>query len=564
MKRLFPLLYLLLLCLPAIALAEDDTPQPLEMTIHNEVLNPVDTRIFGHFLERYGPREPGPEALIDPATGEMNREALRRIEEMGSPITRYPGGTYLEKGPLWTTLIDGAYDRAQRARPAGSTFGYDEFLNLCEAHGTEPLLVTALSRPLIHLGKETWVGTQEHAAALVAYCNAPVDADLPENLLRWARLRAENGRVEPWGVKYWQVGNEPFLAFWWPLDKLNKNIETITRMYVDQVEAQIQAMRAVDPSIEIFVETHLENNHPDSETTRVLRERLGDQIDYVTYHLYQPWQILKIERDGAAIDPLEFTPEQNFLAASSTPGVHPETGQTQLRQRAFFSALEHGYKLALTEWNWNGWFSVGIGSYNRERRDLHAAGLGAAGILHAMIRAGEHVKIANQSMQVGTNWAITGVHLPTADETHPIVVTPTGLATTLLRNHHGNALLQTAVENQTFYTQPFRLAAIAPKDKVAHVDWLVTRGENSIFIHTINRDFHHDRPMQVRLEGFERKPGAVVRHSMIRQKTPQVAMLDHSMLESVALKDALQPDATLEFDLPAQSLNIIEVRLSAQ
>ena len=69
-------------------------------------------------------------------------------------------------------------------------FGTNEFIELCHAVGTAPML-----------GVNMGTGTIQSAADLVEYCNAPAGT-------YYADLRANHGYPEPHNVKYWCVGNE--------------------------------------------------------------------------------------------------------------------------------------------------------------------------------------------------------------------------------------------------------------------------------------------------------------------------------------------------------------------
>ncbi len=539
------------------------TPAPVRGTVHNDVLHSIDVRVFGQFVERWPEREPGPEAMIDAQTGVLNPEVVELMAQMASPVSRFPGGNQLEWGPLWTHLIDGAYDRDDPARPEGYAFGYDEFLNLCEAQGTEPLLVVSMSKPLVFPDDLSWRDSYEYAAALVAYCNAPVDADLPENLLRWARLRAENGRVEPWNVRYWQIGNEPFHIFHRPLSRQNYEPRQIAEMYVKQVGAHIDAVKSVDPDAIIFVENHFENNVPEMEITGILHETFGDRIDYLTYHIYQPWEMKEIRKNREPVDPDTFTNADFFRAAVSVPGIQRESGQAVLNQRAYFAAEKYGYNLAITEWNWNGWFLIEGRKDNSDRNDNHASGVGAASFLHAIMRRGERVHIANQSMQVGTDWAITSIHVPKQDESFPPLMTGTGLATMLYRHHHGDRMLRLELSENDFYEQPFRLSGIRAKPKVAYLDVLATRNDDTLFLHVINRDADQARSLKVQLEDFARETGTVTRHSLVPKPEAQWRQkrLDRSRLVEVPVEASSQ-DGSMTLEVPARSANVFAIELT--
>ena len=67
--------------------------------------------------------------------------------------------------------------------------GIDEFCRFCELVRAEPLICISFSD-----------GPQS-AADLVEYCNGSAGT-------QWGAKRAANGRPAPYGVKYWQVGNE--------------------------------------------------------------------------------------------------------------------------------------------------------------------------------------------------------------------------------------------------------------------------------------------------------------------------------------------------------------------
>jgi alpha-N-arabinofuranosidase len=71
-------------------------------------------------------------------------------------------------------------------------FGTAEFVEFCRAVGCEPMIC-------VNAGD----GTPDGAAAWVEYCNGSGDTPM-------GRLRAEHGFPEPFGIRYWEVGNELF------------------------------------------------------------------------------------------------------------------------------------------------------------------------------------------------------------------------------------------------------------------------------------------------------------------------------------------------------------------
>ncbi len=120
--------------------------------------------------------------------------------------------------------------------------GIEEFAQLARFVGAEPLICLRWS------GKKP-----EDAAAEVEYMNGSVET-------HWGKIRAQNGHPEPYGVKYWQIGNEV------------RGSE-----YDTSVRAFAEAMRKVDPTIKIL------SAFPSTDT---LSEGRGF-LDYLCPHHYE-------------------------------------------------------------------------------------------------------------------------------------------------------------------------------------------------------------------------------------------------------------------------------------
>jgi alpha-N-arabinofuranosidase len=130
--------------------------------------------------------------------------------------------------------------------------GLDEFAQLCRLVGAEPLICVR------------WTGKQPaDAAAEVEYMNGGAET-------RWGSLRARNGHAEPYGVKYWQIGNE-----------------VGGQDYERTIAAFARAMRATDPSIKLM------SSYP---RTGVLASGEG-QLDYLCPHHYEMGDLTEAVRD---------------------------------------------------------------------------------------------------------------------------------------------------------------------------------------------------------------------------------------------------------------------------
>jgi alpha-L-arabinofuranosidase len=130
--------------------------------------------------------------------------------------------------------------------------GLDEFLKLCQWVEAEPLVCIRFS------GK-----TPKDAADQVEYTNGPATSPM-------GKLRTANGHPEPYGVKYWQVGNE-----------------LGDEAYQKGVADFCKAMKAVDPSIKLM------GAFPSPGLIR----NAGEYLDYICPHHYECHHLSQREAD---------------------------------------------------------------------------------------------------------------------------------------------------------------------------------------------------------------------------------------------------------------------------
>jgi len=82
----------------------------------------------------------------------------------------------------------------------------------------------------------------QSAADFVEYANAPNNGSNPGGGTDWAAVRAANGRAAPYGIRIWNIGNEP-----WAPGEFNFQ----PAPYLAIALPIIDAMRAIDPTIQI-------------------------------------------------------------------------------------------------------------------------------------------------------------------------------------------------------------------------------------------------------------------------------------------------------------------------
>lgn len=198
--------------------------------------------------------------MILPGTHDLDPRLVAWQGEIGFGSLRYPGGC-------------GGTHRFEWKRNAGlegdySVMGVLEFLGMCESCGATPVMGISAHR-----------GTPAEAAEYVEFLNTPADASHP-----WAARRAARGHPEPFGVEWFEFGNEPYHGMTCSV-YANGGIPTrpiTVDGYCDAYLAFREAMRAVDPSVRLGVAL----SGGGSLWDRTVFARLGGVADFFVVHTY--------------------------------------------------------------------------------------------------------------------------------------------------------------------------------------------------------------------------------------------------------------------------------------
>ena len=159
----------------------------------------INKNIYGHFAEHLGRCIyegfwVGEDSEI-PNTKGIRNDVIEALRQINIPVLRWPGGCFADEYH-WK---DGVGPREERATivnnhwggvTENNHFGTHEFMDLCDLLDTEPYISGNLGSGTIREMQE-WVDYMTH------------DGESP--MSDW---RKENGREEPWDLKYFGVGNE--------------------------------------------------------------------------------------------------------------------------------------------------------------------------------------------------------------------------------------------------------------------------------------------------------------------------------------------------------------------
>jgi len=193
---------------------------------------------------------------------------LRQIK-MG--FWRY-GGNYTS-GLIWYHIVGDIdkrppdFDYAWNAMQTND-LGLDEFMTLCKLINVEP-----------YISVNAGFGDSHSAAEEVEYMNGSVNTHM-------GAQRAKNGHPEPYRVKFWNIGNEPWGT--WQLGR------TDTKYFMMKHNEFAKMMRAVDPSITLIASgLMLQNDNvpPESRARYVgnLEPLYGTESDWDGSFLKSCW-----------------------------------------------------------------------------------------------------------------------------------------------------------------------------------------------------------------------------------------------------------------------------------
>lgn len=160
----------------------------------------IDKNIYGHFAEHlgtciYGGFYVGENSKLVPHTEGVRNDVIAALKKLKVPVLRWPGGCFADTYH-WK---DGVGPKEKRPTIVNqwwggvtedNSFGTHDFLNMCEAIGSEPYLAGNIGS-----------GTVQEMADWVQYVNF-------NGVSPMSKWRQENGRDSAWGVRYWGVGNE--------------------------------------------------------------------------------------------------------------------------------------------------------------------------------------------------------------------------------------------------------------------------------------------------------------------------------------------------------------------
>ncbi|MGA3284093.1 MAG: alpha-L-arabinofuranosidase C-terminal domain-containing protein [Verrucomicrobiota bacterium] len=314
-------------------------------------------------------------------------DVVALLKKLDSPLYRWPGGNFVS-GYDWKVGIGPDRDkRAPMKNPAWwgiepNDVGIDEFMELMHLIDAEP-----------YVALNTGLGTLDEALAEVQYFNGSVDTPM-------GKWRAQNGHPEPYGVKFWAVGNEMFGSWQlghMPVDRFVKT----NNIFAD-------AIWKADPGAQLVA---VGNVGDGSDWSKVMLENCSDHMNFISEHIYSKEKTNVVDHARQLAEQIRQVAEIHRKYREEIPGLAAKN-----------------IRIAMDEWNyWHGSYFYGELGVRYYLKD----GLGVAEGLHEFYRNSDLFYIADYAQAVNALACIKATTTAAAFES-------TGLVLELYRNHFGS------------------------------------------------------------------------------------------------------------------------------
>ncbi|MFC1453485.1 alpha-L-arabinofuranosidase C-terminal domain-containing protein, partial [Verrucomicrobiota bacterium] len=362
-----------------------------------------------------------------------DREVVGRMKWVDLPLLRFPGGNFVS-GYHWRDGVGPLDGRPILPNPAWpivewNEVGTDDWLNLCEIVGCEPLIC-------VNAGN----GTPEEAAAWVEYCNGSARTPM-------GALRAANGHPKPYNVRLWEIGNELYGG--WQIG------HTAAQGYAERYLVFRKAMLDVDPTINIIANGHT------AAWNKALVEHAGGAVRSLSVHTLENGGRFSRDDEPTAV-------YMEHMAYVAEYGKRLRTLAAPMREARLKP------KLAITE------LSIFTNMPELPHMDNLSEALHYSGIVNAAIRSKGLVELITHSALINHSAGMT--------KTRGVVyMHPVWLALHLYSVQPGVQPVKLDVKGPTFSTEGkwFDKVASAPLiDAVALLD----KKDSALTVFVANRD----------------------------------------------------------------------------
>ncbi len=478
----------------------------------------ISKNIYGHFAEHLGHCIYGGFYVGDNNSKIANKDGVRldviaALKKLKVPVLRWPGGCFADTYH-WKDGI-GAKDK----RPSmlnvwwgnvkeDNSFGTNEFLNMCELLGAEP-----------YLSGNVGSGSPQELSDWVKYVNHPNGSSpMPD-------LRLQNGRPNPWHVKYWGIGNE---AWGCGGNMKPEYYANVYRQYATFMNNGNEKIYRIASGA----------SDADYNWTEVLmRDIPHNMLDAVALHHYS---IINWAKKGPSTN---FTEEEYFSIMQSALQMN----ELVEKHSAIMDKYDPKKKVALVVDEWGGWYEVEPGTnpaflyQQNTMRDAMIAGT----TLNIFNNHCDRVRMANLAQIINVLQSV----ILTKEE--KILLTPTYHVMEMY-NVHQDATMLPITLNSNDYTMG--------KEKLKAISASASLDKNGLtHISLVNIDANKEQEVNINISGanYASVTGRILTSDKLQNYN---SFENPDKIKPVIFNQAILSKNSLKLKMPPFSVIVLELK----
>ena len=443
----------------------------------------IHPEVYGNFSEHLG------RCIYDgvfvgensdiPNVNGMRTDIVEALRRMKLPVLRWPGGCFADEYH-WRDGIGPKESRKKMINThwggvvEDNSFGTHEFFELCRQIGCQP-----------YVNGNVGSGTVQEMQEWIEYMNSPAISPM-------ANLRRANGQEEPWGLKYFAVGNENWgcggnMTPEHYADEYRR-YQTYVRNYTDQRVYKIACGPGTDPGKTNF------------NWTRVLMEQAGNMMSGLSLHYYTvpnaDWG-----HKGSATD---FTLEEYYRTLGKASYIRKIIHDNA----SVMDLYDPEQRVGLIVDEWGTWYDVEPGTnpgflfQQNTMRDALVAGIS----LNTFNKFAARVHMANIAQLINVLQSVI------LTEGKKMVLTPTYHVFEMFKAHQGAQLVESAIAAPSFTRedvlplQPTRRGPAPVAWETPYVTESASVAEDGSITVTIgNLNAQEAAPIEMRLDSVSAK-----------------------------------------------------------
>ena len=420
----------------------------------------INKNIYGHFAEHLGRCIYGGIYVDEKEKNIPNKNGIRldvveALKKLKTPVLRWPGGCFADSYH-WKDAI-GPKDKRKHIENTSwgnvredNSFGTHEFLDFCEMIGAEPYLA-------VNMGS----GTVQEAVEWVQYVNHA------NGVSHLTDMRTQNGRLKPWNVKYWGIGNESW----------DCGGHMTVDYYVNEYRKYATLMTSYGNTERLFRIAVGPGSEDYNWTEVVMRDVPARRIEGLSIHHYS---VINWSKKGSAT---QFSEEEYFRTMEQAWRME----RMVTRNSEIMDKYDPGKRVALIVDEWGGWYDVEPGTngaflyQQNTMRDAMIAGLS----LNIFNNHCDRVRMANLAQMVNVLQAV----ILTKEE--KIILTPTYHVMEMYNVHHDALMIPLVMTSNDYAMGEKKIQAVsasASKDK-----------NGTVHISLVNMDANKEQDIKIDL-----------------------------------------------------------------